>query len=224
MQPLFPDDLGSADSRTGHAGQPVLSYGRPPAEARAAMILLHGRGARASDILALAAELGAPDFTFLAPQAAGNAWYPNRFLAPLEENEPWLSSALSVVGELLNQLESWGIPPDRTVLLGFSQGACLALEYAARNPRRYGGLVGLSGGLIGPPSTAWDFPGELGGTPVFLGCGDPDPHIPSGRFYESEAVLAAKGAVVTARLYPGLGHTVNRDELQQIRKLAAALS
>lgn len=224
MQPHFSDDLKPADPFTGHAGQPVLAYGRQPAEARAAMILLHGRGAQASDILALAAELGEPEFTFLAPQAAGNAWYPNRFLAPLETNEPWLSSALSIVGDLLNELESQGISPDRTVLLGFSQGACLALEYAVRNPRRFGGLVGLSGGLIGPPGITWDFPGSLDGTPVFLGCGDPDPHIPRARFRETETVLAAKGAAVTASLYPGLGHTVNRDELQQIRKLAAVIS
>jgi predicted esterase len=188
------------------------------------MILIHGRGADAEAILALAAEVDTPAFAYLAPQAANQTWYPNRFIAPLEDNEPWLSDALSVVHGLLVRLDDKGIPAERTILLGFSQGACLALEYAARHPRRYGGLIGLSGGLIGPPGTSWEGTGSLDGTPVFLGCGDPDPHIPHERFLETEKTLKALGAEVTASLYPGLGHTVNRVELQQVRRMMESLT
>jgi predicted esterase len=219
MPEILPDTSNPLYSLPGHAGQPVLARGLPPGEAAAAMILLHGRGADANAILGLGAEIERPGFAYLAPQAAGNAWYPNRFLSPLEDNEPWLSSALSIVSELLARLGAQGIQADHTILLGFSQGACLALEYAARHPRRYGGLVGLSGGLIGPPGSSWDTPGSFEGTPVFLGCGDPDPHIPRERFLESEAVLRRMGGAVAANLYPGLGHTVNRDELRQISSL-----
>ena len=205
-----------------HDGQPVLFAGEPLEKAAAAMILLHGRGASAHDIMTIAAEVADPDFAYLAPEAAGNAWYPNRFMEPLESNEPWLSSALETVGRVLGLVEE-KLPAQSVILLGFSQGACLALEYAARNARRYGGLVGLSGGLIGPDDTPRDYPGSLAGTPVFLGCSDVDPHIPARRVLESAKVLETLGGKVTAKLYPGMGHEVNADELEHVRQMMAAL-
>jgi predicted esterase len=196
----------------------------PLEQARAAMLCIHGRGASAADILALAAELNRPGFAFLAPQAAGNTWYPNRFLAPLERNEPWLSSALAVVAATLDRVGAAGIPPERAVLLGFSQGACLALEFAARNARHYGGVVGLSGGLIGPDGTQWDYPGSLAGTPVFLGCSDADFHVPKERVQESAGVLRRLGGEVTLRLYANMGHEVNADEIEFVQGMTEGVA
>jgi phospholipase/carboxylesterase len=205
-----------------HDGQPVLLAGEPLDRASAAMILVHGRGASAHDIMTIAAEVADPDFAYLAPQAAGSAWYPNRFMEPLESNEPWLSSALETVGRILALVEEH-LPAESVILLGFSQGACLALEFAARNACRYGGLVGFSGGLIGPDDTVRDYPGSLEGTPVFLGCSDVDPHIPAKRVLETAEILERLGGKVTVKLYPGLGHEVNADELDHLRQLMAAL-
>ena len=207
-----------------HQGQPVLSAGEPLERARAAMVLVHGRGATAQDILTLAAELDQPGFAYLAPQAANNTWYPYSFLAPIERNEPYLSSALATLGQVLAHITAAGIPAEHTILLGFSQGACLASEFVARNARRYGGLAGLSGGLIGPDGTPRDYSGALDGTPVFLGCSDVDPHIPAARVQHSAEVLRRLGGDVTARLYPGMGHTVNEDEIEFVRQLMASLS
>nr|PZN30376.1 MAG: phospholipase [Chloroflexota bacterium] len=207
-----------------HQGQPLLQRGAPLGEARAAMVLVHGRGASAADIMTLADELPHPDFAYLAPQAAGGTWYPNRFMAPIASNEPWLSSALQVLADTLASLEAAGLPPERTILLGFSQGACLATEFVARNARRYGGVVGLSGGLIGPTGTPRDYPGSLDGTPVLLGCSDVDPHIPVGRVHETAEVLRRLGAAVDERIYPGMGHTVNEDELAAVRAMMAAIA
>jgi predicted esterase len=187
------------------------------------MVMVHGRGATAEDILTLVAEVPQPGFTYLAPQAAGNTWYPNRFMAPIASNEPWLSSALAAVEEALARVTAAGIPPERTILLGFSQGACLALEFAARHARRYGGVVGLSGGLIGPDGTPRDHPASMDGTPVFLGCSDTDAHIPKGRVLHTADVLTRLGGEVTVRLYPQMGHTVNDDELAFVRTLMAAV-
>lgn len=206
-------------SNNPHNGQPVLVAGAPLATARAAMVMIHGRGASAEDILALAAEFAAPDVAFLAPQAADGAWYPQRFIAPLAANEPFLSSALATVGRLVEHITSTGIPQERVFLLGFSQGACLALEYAARNPQRYGGVIALSGGLIGPIGTAFDYAGSLAGTSVFLGCSDVDFHIPLERVHESTAAMRTLGGDVTERIYPGMGHTVNADETAFVREL-----
>jgi phospholipase/carboxylesterase len=205
-----------------HTGMPVLEAGERLGQARAAMILVHGRGATAEDIMTVAAELAHPGFAYLAPQAAGNAWYPNPFTAPLEANEPYLSSALDVVETVLARVEE-SIPAERVILLGFSQGACLTLEFAARHARRYGGVVGLSGGLIGPDGSPRDYPGDFAGTPVFLGCSDVDPHIRKDRVVEAADVFSRMGAQTTIRLYPGMGHTVNQDEIDSVRELVAAL-
>jgi predicted esterase len=202
-----------------HQGNPILRVGKSLAEAQAAMVMLHGRGASARDILALSEELHNDKFAYLAPQATNFGWYPHSFLAPIEDNEPWLSSALNLVAEVLNQVSEAGVPVERAILLGFSQGACLASEYVARNPRRYGGLIAFSGGLIGPEIKMREYPGTLEGTPVFLGCSDVDPHIPKERVQETVEVLRAMGAEVTAKLYAGMGHTVNRDEIEHAREI-----
>jgi predicted esterase len=207
-----------------HHGQPVLTAGEPLESTRAAMVMIHGRGASAESILELTREFDAPGLAYLAPQAANGSWYPNRFLDPIESNEPWLSSALAFVERTLDRVIAAGIPAGRVMLLGFSQGACLALEFAARHARRYAGLVGLSGGLIGPDGTPRDYVGSLDGTPVFLGCSDVDPHIPKTRVEHSANVLRQLGGEVTMRLYPGLGHTVNPDEIKFVRRLIERLA
>jgi phospholipase/carboxylesterase len=202
-----------------HRDEPVRTLGAPLPQARAAMILLHGRGARAEDILTLAEPLALPGFAFLAPQAANHAWYPFPFLSSLDSNEPWLSSALKRVAALLAQLQDAGIPPERTLLLGFSQGACLALEYTARHARRYGGVVGLSGGLIGPPDQPRSDPGSLEGTPVFLGCSAKDPFISKEQVVRSAQHLRQLGGSVTQRLYPDHDHSANQDEIDFVRAM-----
>ena len=207
-----------------HQGLPVLTAGEPLVGARAVMILVHGRGATASDILLLGGELQQPGFAYLAPEAANDAWYPNSFLAPLASNEPHLSSALAVISSLLEQAARAGIPAERTVIAGFSQGACLLLEFVARRARRYGGVIALSGGLIGPDGTPRAYPGSLAGTPVFLGCSDTDPHIPKERVLHSAEVLQALGGQVTTKLYPSMGHTINRDEILVARSIVAGVA
>ena len=200
-----------------HRSQSIRMKGEPLDRAQAAMIMIHGRGASAEDILSLSTEFDQPGFAYLAPQAAGNTWYPNRFLVPLAQNEPWLSSALSFVGDIYDQITGAGIPSERIMLLGFSQGACLTLEFAARNARRFGGVVGLSGSLIGPDDTPRDYQGSLEGTPVFLGCSDVDFHVPKERVSQSAEVLQNLGGNVTKRLYPNMDHSVNQDEIDFVR-------
>lgn len=207
-----------------HHGQPLLHSGEGLKAAKAAMILVHGRGATAESILTLSRELAVPGFAYLAPQAAGNSWYPNSFLAPIASNEPGLSSALGVLLLVLEKVKEAGIPAERTVWLGFSQGACLVLEFAARHTQRFGGIAGLSGGLIGPDGTARDYPGSLAGTPVFLGCSDIDVHVPLGRVRTSAEVLRRLGGEVTERIYPDMGHTINQDELDFVMNLMTALA
>jgi predicted esterase len=202
-----------------HRRQPVLTLGPAPSAARLTMIAVHGRGASAEDILGLAAELGTTDIAFLAPQAAGRTWYPYSFLAPLQDNEPGITSALGVIAGLVDGLVAQQIPHRRIALLGFSQGACLVLEFSARHPRQYAAVVGLSGGLIGPPGTPRTYPGSLAGTPVFLGCSDIDPHIPLDRVHETAEVLRRMGASVDERIYPRMGHTVNPDEITAVNAL-----
>jgi predicted esterase len=212
-----------AQQSSPHQGQPVESAGVPLLEAQCAMVLLHGRGASAEDILTLVDQIDQGGFAYLAPQAAGNSWYPNSFRARLEDNEPWLSSALAAVGDVVETIEGAGLPADRILLLGFSQGACLTLEHVARNPRQYGGVAGLTGALIGPDGAAREYAGRLDETVVFLGCGDPDPHVPRSRVDETEAILAGMGATVTKRIYPGLAHTINKDEIEFVRRMVAGL-
>jgi predicted esterase len=207
-----------------HDGQPVLHSGPELSTARLAAILLHGRGGSPEDLLSLAAEFRTPDIAYLAPQAANHTWYPYSFLSPIEKNEPWLTSALEIIDGLAATVASRGVPPERLVLLGFSQGACLALEFAARHPSRYRAVVGLSGGLIGPPGTPRAYPGSLAGTPVFLGCSDIDAHIPVERVRESAEVFRKMGARVDERIYGGMGHTVNVDEIKAVRALLAPSS
>ena len=202
----------------------VARAGRPLSEAEAAVVMVHGRGATAESILTLAEEIGQPDLAYVAPQAPGFTWYPFSFLAPIERNEPHLSAALRTLEEVLAELLAAGIPPERTVLLGFSQGACLSLEFAARHAQRFAGVVALSGGLIGPPGMPRDYEGSFDGTPVFLGCSDRDPHIHEERVHESAEVFRRMGARVTERIYPGLGHTVNQDELSWVADLLGSLA
>jgi predicted esterase len=205
-----------------HQGQPVLHSGVPLEQARGVMIMLHGRGATAEDILTLSSEFDRPDFAYLAPQAAGYQWYPNRFILPIATNEPYLSSALQLVDELVTSVAKSGISKERVVLLGFSQGACLAVEYAARHPQRYGGVAGLCGGLIG--DVLGTYSGSMQSTPVFLGCSDRDFHIPKERVIESAAVFRELGANVTEKLYPNMGHTVNDDELAAVTQMMTAIA
>jgi predicted esterase len=207
--------------RDPHAGQPLLRQGLPLERARLAVIVVHGRGGSAEDMLGLAAELRTNDVSYLAPQAAGHTWYPYSFLAPLEQNQPGLDSALGVLASLLDTIAAAGVTTDRVALLGFSQGACLSLEFAARHARRYSAVIGLSGGVIGPPGTPRTYTGSFAGTRVFLGCSDIDAHIPVERVHETADVYRQLGATVDERIYPGMGHTINRDELDAVRALLA---
>ena len=212
----------TTDPTDPHAGQPVVATGTPLGEARVAMIMIHGRGASAQSILSLAPALAADGVAFVAPQASGGTWYPYGFMSPMERNEPGIGSGMRTIARVLAAVESAGVPAERTILLGFSQGACLATEFAARHARRYGGVAGLSGGLIGPDGTPRDYAGSLDGTPVFLGCSDVDGHIPAARVRESAEVLARLGGDVDMRLYPGMGHLVNEDEIEAVRAIVAS--
>jgi len=212
---------GSAEDP--HDNQPVLQRGRALDSAAAAVILVHGRGASAEDILGLADEFDFSELAYLAPEAAGHTWYPYSFLAPIERNQPWLNSALRLLGALVERVAAAGIPRQKIAVVAFSQGACLATEFVARNPAHYGGLVSFTGGLIGPPETKFSYSGKLTGTRCFLGAGDPDPHVPWERVEESASVLSALGATVTLQRYPGLPHTINQDELQQAKRILSSL-
>ena len=205
-----------------HRNLPVLSAGRALNAAAGAMILIHGRGASAEDILMLSREFDQPELAYLAPQAAGHTWYPYSFLAPIQQNEPWLTSALNSLGKIVADVSQAGITREKIVIAGFSQGACLATEFVARNAARYAGLIAFSGGLIGPPGTEFRYDGKLGGTPVFFGAVDPDPHVPWQRVQESASVLSALGAEVVLKRYPGMPHSVNREEIEEARRLLAA--
>lgn len=206
-----------------HEGQPVLTAGTDLDRARAAVILIHGRGATARSILTLADDIDQPDTAFIAPQAANNTWYPNSFMEPVASNEPGRSSGLSVIEGLLDELEAASVQSDSVAIVGFSQGGCLASEFVARHPRRYGGLAALSGGLIGPAIDPSDYSGDLQSTPVFLGCSDVDPHIPADRVDDTARVFEQLNADVTKRFYPGMGHGINQDELDRVKRLVAAL-
>ena len=205
-----------------HAGQPVLWRGVNPSTARLVVVLVHGRGASAESIFTLADQFEVPDVAYVAPEAADHTWYPYSFLAPMEQNEPKLSSALRRLEGVVDDVMRRGIPANRIAFVGFSQGACLALEFTARHAQRYAAIAALSGGLIGQAGTPRDYAGTMEQTPVFLGCSDVDAHVPAERVHESAAVFTRLGAVVDARIYPGMGHTVNRDELDAVRALLGA--
>ena len=206
-----------------HQGQSIYTSGKPLAEAKAAMILVHGRGASALNILELAQELPHPDFIYLAPQAAGNTWYPYSFLEPFARNEPGRSSALQPIGVVVAHVTVGRHPCVSILVARFLQGACLASEFMARHAQRYGGLLVFSGGLIGPPDTARDYAGSLAGTPVFLGCSDVDFHIPLERVEETAVIFTKMGAAVNKQIYPGMGHTIVPDELEHARKIVHSL-
>ena len=198
--------------RISHAGPPIK-------DARIVAVMLHGRGAGAQDILSLAREFSATDVAFLAPEAAGNTWYPYSFLMPIEQNEPSLSSALRAIEKVIESLAQQNVTPERIALMGFSQGACLALEFAARHAQRYAAIAAFSGGLIGPPGTSRNYSGSFAGTPVFLGCSDIDPHIPVERVHESADVFTRMGATVNKQIYPQMGHTINEAEISAVDDL-----
>jgi len=206
-----------------HQKQSLFAAGERFENASAAMIMIHGRGATAENILLLSDELNQSRFIYLAPQAANYTWYPYSFMAPMEDNEPGISAGLQVIANIFQNLESKGIPAEKIFLLGFSQGACLATEYAARNAKRYGAVIGLSGGLIGPDGTPRDYAGSLNGTPVFLGCSDIDPHIPKERLKETAEVFQKLNGKVNLQLYPNMGHTINQDEIEQVKNLTRTI-
>ena len=197
-----------------HENQDVFRVGKPLLRANSAMILVHGRGASCQSIMTLAEQFPREDMAYLAPQAARNTWYPHSFLSPIEANEPYLTSALVVLSRLVQEIEDEGmIPAEKIIIGGFSQGACLASEFIYRNPRRYGGLLVFSGGVIGPLDSPIPAQGDLSETPVFLGCSDVDAHIPLVRVEETAKVFEDMGAFVTKRIYPQMGHTIIQDEI-----------
>ena len=206
-----------------HADMPVERAGADIADASAAVVFVHGRGARATGMLDLARQFDREDVAYLAPQANRGTWYPQSFLAPIEANEPFLSAALGKLDSVLDTVTE-SVPLDRTILLGFSQGACLATEYAARNADRYGGVVAFSGGLIGPEGTPREYEGSMAGTSVFFGCSDVDPHIPVDRVHESTRVFEDLDGDVETRIYEGAGHTVLPDELEYARELVGSVA
>ena len=199
-----------------HEGQPIETAGESLDDADAAVVLAHGRGATARGILGLSREIGVDGVAYLAPAAARNTWYPQSFMAPTERNQPWLSSAFSFFGRAVERATE-ALPRERVVVGGFSQGACLASEFSARNAGRYGGVFALSGGLIGPPGTTFDYDGSMDGTPVFVGCSDADPHIPLERVNETAETFEALDAEVDRRIYEGMGHGINPDEIGAVR-------
>ena len=226
MDTFRTDGGGGAERIDGpHQGTEPQRAGVPPGEARAGVVLLHGRGATARGILDLAREIDVDGVAYLAPGANRNTWYPQSFLAPVSANEPGRSSGLQAIADAVSTLVDAGVPEERVVLGGFSQGACLATEFVARNPRRYGGAFALSGGLIGETIEVEDYAagheGAMDGTPVFLGCSDVDPHIPVERVHDTREVFEALGAEVTERIYEGMGHTVNVDELEHVKGIVA---
>jgi predicted esterase len=206
-----------------HANQPVLHHGPKIADARLVAIMLHGRGAGAEDILGLAREFSAPDVAYVAPQAAGRTWYPYSFLTAMEQNEPFLASALRRVETLVAELHAQQVPSNRIALMGFSQGACLSLEFAARHAQRYAVIAGFSGGVIGPPGTPRNYTGAFDGTPVFLGCSDVDPHIPVERVHETADLFSRLGARVDTRIYPQMAHTITGEEIDVVDALLESL-
>jgi phospholipase/carboxylesterase len=196
-----------------------IAAGKKLEDASKVLIMIHGRGASAEDILSLASQLDVNDFTLLAPQATNHTWYPYSFLAPPSENEPWLSSALSLLKEIVDDVGAVGIRSESIYLLGFSQGACLALEFVARNATRFGGVVAFTGGLIGDQLYSENYPGDFAGAKIFIGTSDPDPHVPVERVNASAAILEKMNGRITKKIYKNMGHTINQDEITQANNL-----
>jgi predicted esterase len=201
-----------------HFGSTIVYAGADLASAPATMILVHGRNGSPENILSVFKRLARPQIAAIAPAANGGTWYPYNFMVPREQNEPGITSALFVLESLVSDLRDRGIPSHKIILAGFSQGACLSAEFALRHPRKYGGVMALSGGLIGAPGTTWnDLHGSLAGVRVFLGCSDVDPYIPVERVLESEVIFRRMAATVERRLYEGMAHIVNDDEIEVVR-------
>lgn len=188
--------------------------GKELKQAKKVLILLHGRGATAGDILGLESHLPLEKFALIAPQATNNTWYPNSFLAPIHENEPWLSSALEMLSNIMSDLRAQDFDSKDIYLLGFSQGACLCLEYAARNARRYGGITAFTGGLIGESLDPENYTGDFEGTPIFIGTGDPDAHVPVGRVKRTGEILNNMNADVSIKIYENRPHSISENELE----------
>ena len=201
-----------------HSNQEIIFKGDKES-AKSAMILIHGRGASAESILTLTKEFSVNNYLYTAPQANRNTWYPYSFLSPISDNEPGLSSGLKIISNLTTEINNLGIPDNEIILLGFSQGACLALEYAARNAKKYKGVIGLSGGLIGDRIEKDRYSGSFENCPVFLGCSDNDFHIPEERVHQTAEVMENLNAKVTKKIYQGMGHTVNQDEISFIQSI-----
>ena len=197
----------------------IFTAGKPISEAKKVLIMIHGRGAFAEDILSLGGYFSLNDYALLAPQATNNTWYPFSFLAPVQQNEPWLSSALNVLNEVVSDLNKDGIASDNIYFLGFSQGACLTLEYVTRNARKWGGVVAFTGGLIGDKIYEENYNGDFLNTPVFIGTSDPDPHVPVERVHASSAIIKNMHADITTKIYPDMGHTISKDEIDQANNL-----
>ncbi len=197
----------------------IVTAGKELSATNKILIMLHGRSASAEDILSLSSHLDVKDFSLLAPQATNNTWYPYSFMAPPSQNEPWLSSALGLLKELLTDILSKGILTENIYFCGFSQGACLTLEFVARNANKYGGIVAFTGGLIGDKIYRENYKSDFGGTPVFIGTSNPDPHIPVERVYATTNILKNMNAVVTEKIYNNMGHTINQDEIENANKL-----
>jgi phospholipase/carboxylesterase len=197
----------------------IIAAGKELNEKNKVLILLHGRGGSAEDILSFSSYLDVKDFTLLAPQATNNTWYPYSFLAPPAQNEPWLSSALNLLKDLLNEIESKEIPVENIYFAGFSQGACLTLEFVTRNANKYGGVVAFTGGLIGDKIYEENYGGDFKGTPVFIGTSDPDPHVPVERANATAGFLKKMNASVTLKIYPNMGHTISQDEIENANRL-----
>lgn len=197
----------------------VIKAGKQTGEATKALVMLHGRGGSAEDILGLAQYLPVNDFALFAPQATNNTWYPYSFLAAPKDNEPWLSGALAVVNDVVADIQATGIKTENIYFLGFSQGACLTLEYVTRNANKYGGVVAFTGGLIGDQLYKDNYVGDFDGTPIFIGTSDPDPHVPVDRVLASTEILTEMHAEVIQRIYKNMGHTINQDEIDQVSEL-----
>ena len=197
----------------------IITAGKPIAEVSKVLIMVHGRGASAADILSLSQYLEVKDFALVAPQATDGTWYPYSFMAPAAQNEPGLSSALQVLKDTTDDIISQGITANNIYLLGFSQGACLALEFVARNAQRWGGVIAFTGGLIGETINRSNYTGDFDGTPVFIGSSNPDIHVPVERVYATSNILKEMGAMVTEKVYAGMGHTIIEDEIIEANKI-----